>query len=229
MTFMSNTLKHCSGLKQKGCLILFSLLAACSVLLVPVHAQNNAQDKTLNPNYFYFFNGATIGNWGLILGDQDNWMLSVTGSSAESAGKQIELSRTDYKGQGDALHLKWSRKKGLGNFAIYGPPIDLSALESRAALTMEIKVKKRPKGTVSLGMDCAYPCRGEITIHNMLRKFELDEWTTFPVPINCFSANGLDVSNINAAMMLVADQPFEVEIANIRLELLPEGSPTCAS
>lgn len=210
------------------------LKVSCTLLLVLysficLSHQALANEQKLNSNYFYFFNGNTVGAWSLVLGDQDNWMLPVNTPNAESEGKQIELSRTDYKDKGDALNLKWSRKKGQGNFAIYGPPVDLSALENRAALTMEIMIKRKPKGSVSLGMDCGYPCRGEITIHGMLRKLDIDKWTTFPIPINCFSANGLNVSKINAAFMLSADKPFEVQIANIRLELLPEGSPTCAS
>lgn len=215
--------------KQSMTLVLLSLCAAASCFSSALLAQNSAQNKTYNANYFYFFNGFTIGQWGMILGDEDNWMLPVSGDAEQSAGKRLALSRAKYHTQNDALNLKWSRKKGQASFALYGPPIDLSTLENQAALTLEIKVIKRPKGYVSIGMDCGYPCRGDMKIHKMLRDFPLDEWTTLPIPINCFSNAGLDLSKINAAFMLSADQPFEVEIANIRLELLPEGAPSCAS
>ena len=188
-----------------------------------------AQHTDLNPDFFYFFNGKTQGNWQIILGDEDNYMLPVTSDNGESAGKRMSLSRTDYQATGDALNLKWSRKKGRASFALYGANVDLSALENKAALTFELKVLKKPKGTVSLGMDCGYPCRGEMNIQKMLRDFEVDKWVTFPIPINCFKAKGLDLSKVNAPILLSADQPFEIEIANIRLELLPEGAPTCAS
>ena len=188
-----------------------------------------AQNSDLNPDFFYFFNGKTQGNWQIILGDEDNYMLPVTSDNAESAGKRMSLSRADYQAAGDALNLKWSRKKGRASFALYGANVDLSALENKAALTFELKVLKKPKGTVSLGMDCGYPCRGEMNIQKMLRDFEVDKWVTFPIPINCFKAKGLDLSKVNAPILLSADQPFEIEIANIRLELLPEGAPTCAS
>lgn len=201
---------------------LVSVLLICPTL-------SFAQNEALNPDFFYFFNGKTQGNWQIILGDEDNYMLAVTTDSAESAGKRVSLSRADYQATGDALSLKWSRKKGRASFALYGANVDLSALEDKAALTLELKVIKKPKGTISLGMDCSYPCRGEMNIHKMLRDFELDKWTTFPIPINCFKAKGLDLSKVNAPILLSADQPFEIEIANIRLELLPEGAPTCAS
>lgn len=188
-----------------------------------------AQDKALNANYFYFFDGKVIGGWGLTLGDQGNWVMPVQSDSAQSADKQIEITRADYQQSGDALHLKWSRNKGKGQFAIYGAPVDLSHLENKAALTMEIKIIKKPKTGVTIGMDCGYPCRGELGIHKMLRDMNTDEWILFPIPINCFSTNGADLSKVNSPIILASDGVFEIEIANIRLELLPEGAPTCAA
>ncbi|KXI27079.1 putative glycoside hydrolase [Paraglaciecola hydrolytica] len=188
-----------------------------------------AQEKALNANYFYFFDGKPVGGWGLTLGDEGNWVMPITTDEAKSANKQIEVSRSDHKQKGDALRLKWSRNKGKGQFAIYGAPVDLSKLENRAALTMEIKILKKPKTGVTIGMDCGYPCRGELSIHKMLRGMETDEWVLFPIPINCFSINGADLSKINSPIILASDGILEIEVANIRLELLPEGAPTCAA
>jgi beta-glucosidase len=187
------------------------------------------QSKELNANYFYFFDGKPIGGWGLTLGDEANWVLPVNGDVMVSAGKQIEFSRADYKGSGDAIHLKWSRAKGKGQFAIYGSPINLIQLENRAALTMEIKIIKKPKASVSIGMDCGYPCRGEVNIHKMLREMKTDEWIMFPIPINCFAVKGADLSKVNSPILIASEGQFELQIANIRLELLPEGAPTCAT
>lgn len=187
------------------------------------------QSKELNANYFYFFDGKPIAGWGLTLGDEANWVLPVNDDVKVSAGKQIEISRADYKGSGDALNLKWSRSKGKGQFAIYGSPINLTQLENRAALTMEIKIIRKPKTSVSIGMDCGYPCRGEMNIHKMLREMKIDEWIMFPIPINCFAIKGADLSKINSPILIASEGQFELQIANIRLELLPEGAPTCAT
>ncbi|MDN4503489.1 putative glycoside hydrolase [Alteromonadaceae bacterium BrNp21-10] len=196
-------------------------------LLLLNSSQLIAQDQ-LNSQYFYFMNGNTVGGWGLTLGDKQNWVLPVANKDAVSADKQLTISTSTYKTDGDAINLKWSRKKGKGQFAIYGSAVDLSEVAHRIAITMEIKVITKPKKSVTLGMDCGYPCRGEMHIQDMLRQLPKDEWILFPIPLDCFTTKGLDASKINAPFILASDGRFEADIANIRMELLPEGSPTCA-
>lgn len=190
--------------------------------------QASANNTDLNPNHSYFVDGQTVGSWGVVLSDENNWMLHVKEKEGASAGSRVKMTRADYKGKDDAISLKWGRKKGKASFSLYGPAIDLSSLADRAALTMEIKVKKKPKGGVTIGMDCGYPCRAELNIQKTLRQLKIGEWTTYPIPINCFAAQGLDLKKINAIFMLSTDKPFEAQVANIRLELLPVGAPTCA-
>ncbi len=103
------------------------------------------QSAKVNTDMVYFYHGKTYGTWGLSLGDNDNWMLPVTGLNATSAADQLTMSPATYKKADDAINLKWSRKKGKGQFAIYGSAIDLTNIEHRAALTMEIKVLNKPK------------------------------------------------------------------------------------
>lgn len=204
--------------------LVISLAICCSI--APL---SHAQEQQLNADYFYFFNGQTPGSWGLTLGDQSNWVLAVTDLQGESKDKQIAISPATYKTPGDAINLKWSHKKGTGQFAIYGSPINLTNIEHRAALTMEVKVISKPKKGVSIGVDCGYPCRGELQVHKMFREMTKDKWTTVPIPLDCFSVKGLDVSKINAPFLISSEGKFEIELANIRMELLPEGTQTCAS
>ncbi|MDP5029103.1 MAG: putative glycoside hydrolase [Paraglaciecola sp.] len=204
-------------------------LAIRLLLVISATLSGVSYANTLNANYFYFFDGSPIGGWGLTLGDEGNWVLPITENPMDSANKQISISRAAYKTKDDALNLKWSRSKGKGQFAVYGSPVDLSQLADKAALTMEINIIKKPKSSVSIGMDCGYPCRGEVNIQKMLRDMKTKQWITFPIPINCFAAKGADLSKINSPIMIASEGQFEVQIANIRLELLPEGAPTCAS
>lgn len=213
-------------------LLLFVILGTLNNFAIasPLSEIHNNTDKTnnkVNPDFVYFYNGKTYGSWGLSLGDQANWMLAAKGLNAQSQDGQVTMTPATYKQANDAVNLKWSRKKGKGQFAIYGNTINLQAIEHNAALTMEIKVINKPKAGVTLGMDCGYPCRSEIHIHKTLRAFPKNQWQTFPIPLNCFSSKGLDVTNINGAFILATEKQFEVEIANVRMELLPEGTPTC--
>ncbi|MGJ8680018.1 putative glycoside hydrolase [Paraglaciecola sp.] len=197
-------------------------------ICVFVSFQTAANSQATNPKYSYFIDGEPVGSWKVVLSDENNWMLPVPEKEGASAGNRLKMSRAEYKGPDNAVALKWGRKKGKSSFSLYGTAIDLSQFAARGALTMEIKIKKKPKGAVTVGMDCGYPCRGELSIHKTLRKLPINEWTTYPIPINCFASMGLDLSKINAIFMLSTDKPFEAQVANIRLELLPEGSPTCA-
>ncbi|MCF2948764.1 hypothetical protein L0668_11650 [Paraglaciecola aquimarina] len=221
MLFSKFTCKGFQPLK-----IRFFLLSGL-YFLFGLSQQTFANEQNLNSKYSYFVDGEPVGNWAVVLSDEDNWMLSVPEKEGVSAGNRLKMTRTAYKEKDDAVALKWGRKKGKASFSLYGPAIDLSELANRSALTMEIKVKKKPKGTVSLGMDCGYPCRGELNIQKTLRQLKISEWTTYPIPIDCFAAKGLDLRKINAIFMLSTDKPFEAQVANIRLELLPEGAPTC--
>lgn len=184
--------------------------------------------KSINTDYVYFRGGKALGSWGVTLGDEGNWSLRLKSNTGESTNKQLKSAPATYKVANDALNLKWARKKGKGQFALYGQPIDLSKVENIAALTMEVKVIKRPKKSVQLGMDCGYPCRGEINVHKMFRELPKDEWVTFPIPVNCFVAQGLDTSKINGSLLIATDGKFEIEIADVRIERLPKDAPSCA-
>lgn len=209
----------------KGVRRLVVYLSTCFCIFIT--CQLSAQQTQLNPKFVYFYNGQATPAWSLTLGDSGDWTSAIKQLKGTSSDGQIEAKPAVYSRENDAIHLSWSRRKGKGQFAIYGNGVDLSEIEHRAALTMEVKVIKKPKKSVTLGMDCGYPCRAEIHVHKMFRSLPKGEWVTFPVPLNCFTAKGLDPKKINGPLVLASDGRFEIQLANIRMELLPEGAPTC--
>lgn len=193
----------------------------------PQAENESAAGEEFNPNFFYFVNGKIIGSRGITLGDPNKWGLAIDGLNGESASGKIKVRTEDFQSKNDALRLFWSRKDVKGELGIFGPPINIAAYKDAAALTFDVKVNTQPRESVSVGMDCGYPCRAEYEIGMLLRKLKKDTWTSFPIPLNCLSSSNFDLSKISGVFVISTSGKLDLSIANIRLEKLPEGSVGC--
>lgn len=199
------------------------LLLLCAALALPSAAQ--VPQKTFN----YLLDGQAVSGWNIVLGDPDNWSTSVKNRVGESASGKLSVEPANVKAEGDALKFTWSPKKKLkGVAALYGSPIDLSAFENDVALVIDLKVDVMPDKGVTIGMDCGYPCRSELNVRKNITKLSKGEWTSLPIPLNCFSKEGADLKKINGPFVMSTEGKFTVEIANIRLQKLAEGDKGCA-
>lgn len=192
-------------------------------MALPVQAQN-----TLNPTYFYLVKGELI-NRTISLGDPSNWSMNIQGREGKSAGGKVEVAAIDFKAKGDAIQIKWSpHKKDVGNFGLYGNPIDLSKFKDAAALTVDMRIDVKPDKDVKIGLDCGYPCRADLSINKMIKTMPKGEWFSLPLPLNCFKSDNFDLSKIAGPFSISTDGKFTVSITNIRLEKLGEGEKGCA-
>ena len=55
-----------------------------------------------------------------------------------------------------------------------------------------------------------------------------DVWTTFPIPLNCFTKEGLDIKKVSGPVNISTEGRLGLTITNIRLQKLPEGEKGCA-
>jgi len=206
----------------------------CAVLLSGLCAQvvqaADAAKPAINPNFVYMHDGQPVSGWGLQLGDPENWATPVDASrKAKSASGKISIEPIDFKATGDALKISWSPRKAVkGVFAIYGSAIDLSKFENEGAIVFDMKMDMKPDKDVTFGMDCGYPCRSEMHVSAMLKDLKKDEWTTFPIPLNCFTKEGLDIKKINGPVVISTEGRLGITITNVRLQKLPEGEKGCA-
>lgn len=202
---------------------LFACISAGLLMALPVQAQN-----TLNPTYFYLVKGELI-NRTISLGDPSNWSMNIQGREGKSAGGKVEVAAIDFKAKGDAIQIKWSpHKKDVGNFGLYGNPIDLSKFKDAAALTVDMRIDVKPDKDVKIGLDCGYPCRADLSINKMIKTMPKGEWFSLPLPLNCFKSDNFDLSKIAGPFSISTDGKFTVSITNIRLEKLGEGEKGCA-
>jgi hypothetical protein len=208
----------------------FFCAAILSGLCVQTVQAADAAKPAVNPNFNYMAEGSTVSGWGIQLGDPDNWSTPVDASrKAKSASGKISIEPIDFKATGDALKISWSPRKAVkGVFAISGAAIDLSKFENEGAIVFDMKMDMKPDKDVTFGMDCGYPCRSEMHVSPMLKDLKKDEWTTFPIPLNCFTKEGLDIKKVNGPVVISTDGRLGLTITNVRLQKLPEGEKGCA-
>lgn len=185
------------------------------------------QPSQLNPNFFYFFNGEIPGGRSFTLGDDKNWNVPVRDLKGRSATGKITVQPEDYQGTGDALNAVWTGKAGKGQLALYGDPLNISAIKDKAALVVDLQLKRKPSDRVTFSLDCEWPCRGDFEASHILRKMPTKKWVTLPIPLNCFRGETFDLSRINGFFLLSTEGRMELSLANIRIERLEEGNPGC--
>lgn len=184
--------------------------------------------KEPDPRAYFFMSGLTIGNREFQLGDPENWNIGLNNLSGESVTGKIRAQPEDYQGKNDALHLVWSKEKEIqGRLTLQGPAVDLSAFKDIAALTMDIKISRKPTSEVIFGMDCGPSCRAEFRVDKQLKKEKLNKWTVFSIPLNCFKSDSFDPAKINRPLLISTSGGLELSIANIRLVRLPPGETGC--
>jgi len=207
-----------------------TLLPVIAFSTLSLQAVQAADKPTINPNFNYISDGQAVDGWGIQLGDPENWSTPVdTGRKAKSAAGKVSVEPVDRAERGDALQISWSPRKAIkGVFSISGSPIDLSKFENEGAIVFDMRLDMKPDKDVTFGMDCGYPCRGEMHVSKILKDLKKDEWTTMPIPLNCFTKEGLDIKKVNGPIVIATDGKLKITIANIRLQKLPEGEKGCA-
>ncbi len=107
--------------------------------------------------------------------------------------------------------------------------VDLSDFVRGGKLLFDMRL---PESTVASGMvykvDCFYPCgTGDQQID--LSDYEANTWQTFEVPVAQLVGSGLDVTSVNAGIVLFPtwgnQQGLSFEVANVRYEGEGEGEP----
>lgn len=186
-----------------------------------------AQSTPVNTKLNYLIDGDLVSGWSLQLGDPSNWSTSVSNRIGESASGKVKVEPSDRNTKGDALKVIWDKKPGQGNLAIYGSPLDLSKLENDGALYIEIKVITPPSANVTIGMDCGYPCGGKVPVFKNLKQLKRNEWDVLPIPLNCLTKEGLDLTKVNGPLLISTDGKLQIELGNVKLLKLAEGDPGC--
>ena len=178
------------------------------------------------------FKGGPRGNWELFTGDPSDWAVEVIGSETQSSTGSVVIKSIDRVVQEDARRLSFSRERGVKSGAnehlsiVYMQseyPTDLTALdEAGGALVIDFRVVQAPTDQVNLRMDCKYPCSGSVRFTQVLLDASLGEWTRKSIPTECFANEGLQLAQVNTALVLATEGDLTIDISEIKLTTMPE-------
>ena len=156
--------------------------------------------------------------WQLYLGSSSNWMVPVHGPETTSHKSKVVTVRTiDNQATADAIQAEW--KGGLGQvYWQQSDPQDYRTLaEQGGALSMVIRIDKKPKKSVDLKMDCGYPCAGSLNMTKLFKAVPTDTWFRISLKISCFEEAGANIGNILAPLVVATTGSFKLSIAEVRL------------
>jgi beta-glucosidase len=156
--------------------------------------------------------------WQLYLGSSSNWMVPVHGPETTSHKSKVVTVRTiDNMATADAIQAEW--KGGLGQvYWQQSDPQDYRTLaEQGGALSMVIRIDKKPKKSVDLKMDCGYPCAGSLNMTKLFKAVPTDTWFRISLKLSCFEEAGANLGNILAPLVVATTGSFKLSIAEVRL------------
>ncbi len=170
----------------------------------------------------FYTKGAPVAPWSLWLksGDLDKQI----GSFPTSVGGLI-ISKTDHKAQEDALRIKYTTSGNDQLRLTATAPADM-ARESNGAmeLTFSAKSMTNSKAVVKIGMGCADDAECNKTLDITIAA---NEWKEYRISLSCFDNLGVDMSAINAAFIISADEGVDIGLGDIRLESDIDAKPGC--
>ena len=202
-----------------------TLLATATSAGLFVFTAAYAQD---NPNYFYVVKGQLPGARVLQLGDPENWSLPITENIGKSKTGKLSVVPTMFKTKGDAIQFTWnSLKETPASVGIYGAVLDLSKFKNSAALVIDLRVDSKAESDVKVGIDCGYPCKGEVVVNKLITTFPKGQWFSLPIPLNCFKGDTFDLAKVLAPFTMITSGKFAVSISGVHLEKLGADEKGC--
>ena len=156
--------------------------------------------------------------WQLYLGSSSNWMVPVQGPETTShKSKVVTVRKIDNVATADAIQAEW--KGGLGQvYWQQSDPQDYRALaEQDGALSMVIRIDRKPKKSVDLKMDCGYPCAGSLNMTKLFKAVPQDTWFRISLKLSCFEKAGANLQNILAPLVVATSGAFKLSISDVRL------------
>ncbi len=168
------------------------------------------------------FSGADVTPWQLFLGSSSNWMVwFVPPETTSHKSKVVTVRLTDNETTGDAVQAEW--KGGLGQ--VYwqkSDPQDFRALAAQGgALSMVLRIDKKPKKSVDIKMDCGYPCAGALNMTKLFKTIPEDTWFRISLKLSCFEEAGANLGNILAPLVVATTGSFKLSISDVRVSANP--------
>ena len=186
----------------------------------------SVQAQQVNPKYTFFAQGDTPSAWQWVLSDPTNWWLPINTNTGASGSGKITIEPSDDKTFAGAVKVSWGKAPVWGGVSIAGLSTNLAAFENRAEIILAVKLEKRGEH-VDVKMACGENCEGSINISEHLKNAKLNKWFALPMPLNCFSQQGADLSKINIPFAIGTSSDMVLHIAEIRVSAMKSDDTGC--
>ena len=174
------------------------------------------------------FGGTARDPWRTFIGDSVDWEIEVFGSTATTAGGNLQLKTYDRRIQEDSVELTWQGRGASGSQVYWRSKesLDVSALAAQKGyLVIDAQVAESPSSRVSLRMDCSYPCSGEVDLTQLLQDAPLLQWQIVAIPLSCFAERGANLNQLSSPAVLFTEGSMKVRISEVALRSdLPTGA-----
>ncbi|WP_053084576.1 putative glycoside hydrolase [Catenovulum maritimum] len=205
---------------------LLFLVVALNFITFNSHADNSLTN--------YIESGKPLSPWKLTVGNAFAWGEPVTEQKGKTQRGNLTVSPSKRYADNDTLIFKWrgrnSKSAWFSNVTLNGRKIDLSSIEDKAALNIELKIHRKPTSIAKIAMRCNWSnkCENDMPLNPLLDQLPTSEWTALVLPLNCFNQNGkFDFANLTDIFAISTQGKMELEIANVNLVSLPAGNKGC--
>jgi beta-glucosidase len=138
------------------------------------------------------------------------------------------MSATDRAVQEDARKITWNGKTATSVALLAAAPINLQReANGQLSIGFDYQVGQPPTSNVAARMECGPGCQGAVDLTKVFSKATAGQWSHVRVPLQCFVAAGTRMDTITQPFELNSTGPFELSVANIRLETGTDALLAC--
>ena len=169
----------------------------------------------------FYQKGAAVAPWGLWL--RSSVLNKQIASFPTSVGGLI-VSKTDHLAQEDALRINWTLSDRDQVRIKTSSPSDM-ARQSNGAMELAFSAKSFAGNEAEITIGMCNPddnCDKTLTI-----TVRSKDWEEYRVSLSCFENLGVDMTQIETALMITADAGVDIGLGNVRLESDTDAKPGC--
>lgn len=172
------------------------------------------------------YNRAVVSPWNLVL--------VSNGTATSVMSNTVALSNINYRTydrnvQEDSFQLTFNGKGPAAALFNTANAVDLSNVAFDAALSMEVNLISQPKGPVYIGMNCLSDtnCAAQVDISSVLSALPTNTWSTVSVSTRCFTAAGVNFSEITNAFAMSTSNEANIILSDIGFKSASSNTLVC--
>jgi beta-glucosidase len=164
----------------------------------------------------FFTAGRAREPWSLALRDASG-AATVGSAYASSPGGAVQTTVVDAGAQENARAVTWTGA-GPGALVVRGAPMNLQRQATGdMALSLRLRVDRRPQQPMRLGVGCGIGCSGSVDITGLLSGGAPAEVRTLKVKLSCLGAAGADLAKVEEPLVLSTSGAAALTILDMRL------------